>query len=193
MKKALFILLMVALAIGVYAVITGSAHDFTGVGDWNVGGEICQPCHTPHGADISVTDSPLWNHEVTVDTYTLYDSPTLDATMAQPAASSKLCLSCHDGTVALDNYGGVTTGTEFITTAITTLATEHPISFAYDGALVTADGGLHAHDDAAVAPLLIGGQVECGSCHDVHNDAGFTSLLRIQNTGSALCLTCHDK
>ena len=57
---------------------------------------------------------PLWNHKVTTATYTLYSSPTLKATLSQPTHyGSKLCLSCHDGTVALDSFGG-NTGTTFI-------------------------------------------------------------------------------
>lgn len=34
--------------------------------------------------------------------------------------------------------------------------------------------------------------VECGSCHDPHNDTNGT-FLRISNTGSAVCLSCHVK
>ena len=33
--------------------------------------------------------------------------------------------------------------------------------------------------------------VECGSCHDPHNETGL--FLRIDNTGSAVCLACHIK
>ncbi len=36
-------------------------------------------------------------------------------------------------------------------------------------------------------------QVECATCHDVHNDQGLTYLLRASNTNSALCLGCHVK
>ena len=81
--------------------IVGSAHDFSGEG-WS-GGEICLPCHTPHNADTTEPDAPLWNHAVTSALYTLYDSPTMDVAPEQPRPASKLCLSCHDGTVALDS------------------------------------------------------------------------------------------
>ena len=37
-----------------------------------------------------------------------------------------------------------------------------------------------------------GPEVECASCHDPHY-AGHDSLLKVDNTDSALCLTCHDK
>ena len=41
--------------------------------------------------------------------------------------------------------------------------------------------------------MLFAGQMECSSCHDVHDELGNTALLRKSNTQSALCLTCHDK
>ena len=49
-------------------------HNFSNAG-WNTDGEICEPCHTPHNADMTVSGSPLWNHEVTGDGFTLYSSP----------------------------------------------------------------------------------------------------------------------
>jgi predicted CXXCH cytochrome family protein len=205
MRRTLILLTAVALVgflPAARAEITGSAHDFSGQG-WS-GGEICIVCHTPHNADTSVAEAPLWNHEVTTATFTVYTSPTLDATVGQPGGVSKLCLSCHDGTVAVDSYGGAT-GNEYISgdeLLGTDLSNDHPISFTYDTALATADGEL---EDPATAPsglggtidedLLFNGSMECGSCHDVHNtaSAGNEHLLLITNQGSAICLTCHAK
>jgi predicted CXXCH cytochrome family protein len=200
-SKAMKILNLLAVLILFAAVstsfgqnIAGSAHDFSGNG-WS-NGEICLPCHTPHNADISVANSPLWNHEVTVATYTLYTSNTFDATMGQPGESSKLCLSCHDGTVALDSFGG-STGSTMLTgdgNLGTDLADDHPISFVYDAALATADGELeNPSTNTTVAGLLFGGQLQCASCHDVHNSLGQANLLVLDNAASALCLTCHIK
>ena len=177
------------------AQIATTAHDFSGE-TWTTNTEICVPCHTPHDADATVSGAPLWNHEVTAATFTLYSTTTLDATISQPSSSSKLCLSCHDGTVALENFGGTTTGTTKLTTAPyglgIDLGNDHPIGFTYDAALVTADGGLKNPAVSPVLDLLYGGKVECASCHDAHG-AGFPSLLVATNAGSALCLTCHDK
>jgi predicted CXXCH cytochrome family protein len=36
-------------------------------------------------------------------------------------------------------------------------------------------------------------QLECASCHDVHNGTSLAALLRKDNTSRQLCLTCHDK
>ncbi|MFT7512409.1 MAG: putative CXXCH cytochrome family protein, partial [Candidatus Omnitrophota bacterium] len=177
--------------------------DFSGEG-WS-NDQICLPCHTPHGADTSVTDSPLWNHANSTANYRLYSSATLDASPGQPTGRSALCLSCHDGTVALDSFGG-NTGSEFVGPTEdyfigTDLSDDHPVSFTFNTALATTDGTLHDPATAVTAlggtinaDLLFGGQLECASCHDVHNSQNNgDGLLLINNTGSALCLTCHDK
>jgi len=203
MRKILGATLGLVLVAGLAgAQIATSEHDFSGQG-WGTN-EICQPCHTPHNASTALP-VVLWNHEVTAATYTLYDSPTMNATTGQPEGVSKACLSCHDGTVALDSFGG-STGTRFIGGGAnfgTDLSNDHPVSFTYDNALATVDGGLHPPTTAAsglggtiAADMLFGAasdQVECASCHDVHNAANLPSLLLKSNAGSALCLTCHAK
>jgi len=57
--------------------ISGSAHDFSSE-TWNLRGEICITCHIPHKADVTVPNSPLWNHQVTSSTFTPYSSLSLD-------------------------------------------------------------------------------------------------------------------
>ncbi len=74
--------------------------------------EVCVFCHTPHGADTSAP-APLWNKRLGVagvpaggGTYTTYDTlqtPSLDGTVAPVGSISMACLSCHDGTQAMDN------------------------------------------------------------------------------------------
>jgi predicted CXXCH cytochrome family protein len=184
-------------------VITGSAHDFSGE-SWNSSGETCVVCHAPHGG-TALSDAPLWNHSMTAQSFTLYTSGTLTATdLGQPEGTTKLCLSCHDGTVALDNFGGSTSGTQFVGDPIAPggdLNSEHPISFTYNDALATADGGLHPPSTTASGlsgtiadDLLFNNKVECASCHDVHNALGAGGNLLIKsNAGSGLCLTCHAK
>jgi predicted CXXCH cytochrome family protein len=181
--------------------ITGSDHDFSSNG-WS-GGKICEVCHTPHNANTTLQDAPLWNHELTTATFTLYSSGTVDATLGQPDGASKLCLSCHDGTVAIDNYGDQTNGTNFVGGGEligTDISNDHPISFTYDATLASADGGLHDPTTANSGlggtieeDLLISGKMQCSSCHDVHNSTGIGHLLVKSNASSALCLTCHNK
>jgi hypothetical protein len=200
--------------------ITGSVHDFSTTG-WT-GGQICVACHTPHGADTTVADAPLWNHAVTTKTYVLYSNPaTLNATLSQPTGVTKLCLSCHDGTVALDSFGGKTgttfmTGTKAVGAGPSDLSNDHPVSFTYNTALATTDGALHDPSTRTVtigsgtqtrtgtiaAVMLYNNTLQCASCHDVHNTFTTTDtfgtpptnrLLKVSVAGSRLCLTCHNK
>jgi len=69
-------------------------------------GETCVYCHTPHGANRQI-NAPLWNRTINnVDNYSIYDSPTtlgLEGRLNLPGPSSLTCLSCHDGTIAIDS------------------------------------------------------------------------------------------
>jgi predicted CXXCH cytochrome family protein len=69
--------------------------------------EICVFCHTPHGADVTVP-APLWNKRLPAATgYTTYaslNSSTIDGAFTTTVGGVSLaCLSCHDGTQAMDN------------------------------------------------------------------------------------------
>ncbi len=194
----------------IYPGIKDSHHDFQGASYMK--NEICILCHTPHNSIVNVT--PLWNHELSTASYTVYSSVSLDAAVGQPSGNSKLCLSCHDGTVAIDNIGGNTGGTRFIRPfgyIGTNLSGHHPVSFVYNSALAAADGELEDPSSALSGlggtideDLLRNGRMECSSCHDVHvsrNDQGCMGChfnkpslsLWKSNTNSALCLTCHKK
>ncbi|MFZ3066107.1 MAG: cytochrome c3 family protein [Nitrospirota bacterium] len=65
-------------------------------------GEVCVYCHTPHGAQNS--NAPLWNRTLpATGNYTPYSSTTIDTSVGQPDGVSLACLSCHDGTIAIDS------------------------------------------------------------------------------------------
>jgi predicted CXXCH cytochrome family protein len=161
--------------------------------------EICIFCHTPHN---SQPDTPLWNHADSKASYLPYTSTTLRAAVGQPEGSSKLCLSCHDGTVALGMVrsqkqpikfrNGVTTLPKGATLIGTDLSDDHPVSFTYDSALVAKDGQLHDPQTLKSGVRLDHKQqVQCTSCHDPHNDR-FGKFLVMDNTASSLCVQCHN-
>lgn len=163
--------------------------------------EICVFCHTPHQ---KTGEGALWNHQMPVQAYTPYKSSTLKATdVNQPTGASKLCLSCHDGTVALGMVnsrsapipmiGGVTTMPARRSRIGTDLSDDHPVSFRYNSALVTANPQLKDPGtlDKRVR-LDADGQMQCTSCHDPHNNQ-YGKFLVQDNTGSALCLVCHNQ
>jgi len=160
--------------------------------------DVCIFCHTPHGGD---SQTPLWNHHGSTATYTPYSSTTMIATVGQPNGSSVLCLSCHDGTVALgmvDSWskpikmrGDVTVMPAGSTNMGTDLSQDHPISFTYNSQLATQQGELVDPSTlTGTVKLDQNSQMQCTSCHDPHNDQ-FGSFLVKDNSGSALCTTCH--
>ncbi len=199
--------------------ITGSAHDFsTGAANAWSGGRICVACHAPHGTDISVADAPLWNHANSTASYTYYSSTTMDAaTPTSISGLSKLCLSCHDGTIAIDSFGGATGSTRITAAGYKAtsniginLKDDHPVGIDYTTATANLDGALHNPASKTItigsgvqtktgtiqSTVLYGNKLECSSCHDVHNtftaDAG-AKLVKVSQTGSQICLACHNK
>jgi predicted CXXCH cytochrome family protein len=156
---------------------------------------LCVFCHTPHNTKPT---RALWNRDLPPTTYQLYSSSTLQAVVNQPTGSSRLCLSCHDGTLAMGSLNkpprgeklklGPMTGTKVLGTD---LSDDHPISFVYDGALAIKRGNLI---DPASLPAAIrldaNKQMQCTSCHDPHEHKR-RKFLRMDNLNGALCLTCH--
>lgn len=201
MMKRLSVLLTTLLFIltvtpAAFAGIAGTKHDLS---ISTADNQLCVVCHTPHSGTTNA-EAPLWNHALTTATFTMYTSSTLDATMPpdgqMPDGISKLCLSCHDGVTGILDYGGDTNTPPMVglpAIGLDGLTNDHPVSFTFDTALATADGGLYdPASTPAVAALLYTGKVECASCHDVHDDTN-SPFLRMSNANSALCLTCHNK
>lgn len=223
MKKALLFLAATLMAGPAFGAILNSKHDLSGTGfgggyQAGTNAETCVYCHTPHGADTTVTSAPLWNRDLTnvLPISDVYIGANLNATITTGSAEATdvlLCLSCHDGTSMADglvnppNDAGFTAlvdPTDNIlgtSTAVldSDLSNDHPIGFTYDAALVAADGGLRAKNLIEVGAMAgalsfsaTKDQMWCSSCHDVHNSTN-VPFLRISNAGSALCTSCHLK
>ncbi|MBN1224861.1 MAG: cytochrome C [Candidatus Aminicenantes bacterium] len=197
-QKSRIVLCLIMCTSGAFGQISGSAHDFSSQ-SWS--NEICLPCHTPHNANSTVQGAPLWNHEVTSATFTPYTSPTMDVEAGQPQGVSKLCLSCHDGTVAVDSFGG-NSGSTFINgefNLATDLSDDHPISIDWEHQTAPPAGSCgkchFVHGGQITKPFLpfFDGKIECASCHDAHNTYNLTKLLRLPLEGSELCFYCHGK
>jgi hypothetical protein len=174
------------IASAAVAPILGSKHDFSSGGGGDnatsaAAGEgttdTCVFCHTPHAA--AGGQVPLWNKLLPTAGYTPYGSSTLDAAPITSAAilggPSLACLSCHDGTQAVDNVinaagsggltAGVSAGYTFTGTAIgggnllvgtagtggvavlsNNLADDHPISVQYAGGGYTTIADVAGND-----------------------------------------------
>ncbi len=157
---------------------------------------ICVFCHVPHNA---ATTLALWNRREPATTYKIYESSTLKANVTQPTGSSRLCLSCHDGILALSDVRVVPGGQRVTAMGPLTgsaslgidLSADHPISFIYNSALALKAGDLV--DPIALphtAPLDGTSQLQCASCHDPHEDRR-PNFLRIDSRAGADCIVCH--
>jgi len=177
----------------------GASSSFSGAPLWNKG-DMTAGGFTLYGTTIAGT--------------------TVDGDANGINAQSMACLSCHDGVSAINSIvnapgsgGYVATGASVtfqgstadftmpagITQIGRDLSNDHPVSITYNegrASLKATTTALTSWVGAStIADLLRGAgndKVECGSCHDPHTSVNQT-FLRTDNTGSALCLGCHDK
>jgi len=156
--------------------IRNSAHDFSMSGAGGKWGsqdtnQICIFCHAPHRA---LSTQALWNRNLpNAASFAVYGgpsapSPSMNATPQQPKSPSLRCLSCHDGSIAIDAFnagrtwtprmmalgdvyypgspygsGGANIGGNYAGNSnVNDLTDDHPISFIFNDALATADGQL---------------------------------------------------
>jgi hypothetical protein len=167
MKKILITMGIVASAAVAFAAgeprtgVLGSVHDMreltgSGPGSDGTNDRVCAFCHTPHHAYLSSNPSdyyPLWSRDLDRNNFAPYASSTINAIdWASDIAigPTRLCMSCHDGLIAVDqHYGSI--GTRTLTENIpgqapgstwiggaaigslpTTLQNDHPVGFVYD-------------------------------------------------------------
>jgi predicted CXXCH cytochrome family protein len=192
---------------GSKSALINSKHDFRATSSANVrsvsGTDACVFCHTPHNA---TPGSYLWNHQLSSRDFPAYSSSTLQSTVTaiSPQDTSKLCLSCHDGTIALGdtvNDGSIAfaQGNGYTLPGSSssnlagdqTFANDHPFGF------IPHVGGETQNPPALDAVRLDkNGKVQCVSCHDPHRedaDPVTRKFLVKTNQASGMCLTCHQK
>lgn len=169
--------------------VISSPHDFSVAPDHG----------SPDGSSVSYSDACASCHALPSTTapsdgtgdvvqYAMYESPTMDMRVAdRPGSASMACLSCHDGTLGSAVHTEGDLGWD--------LTNDHPISVSYDS---SADPSFRTADEVAAAGLKLyaNGQertVECGSCHNPHDNQTAKGFLRVSNAGSHLCKICHVK
>ena len=206
MNKIKIYILIIFVSISYVAIpqsIVNTVHNLStsGTGDIKATSEseICVFCHTPHN---SRPVTPLWNRDDPGITYILYNSSTIDASPGQPDGASILCLSCHDGTIAIGNVytrtvdislvSGITLMPTGNSNLSTDLSDDHPISFTYNSALAISDGELKDPASITYPVELEDSKVQCTSCHDPHKNT-YSKFLVTTSQNSAICLSCHDR
>lgn len=178
MVKFVACLVLVMSLVGVAAAgIVGSSHDLRGETAYGNTQEICKVCHIPHRSPVAAY---LGARSYAGPSLTFY-SGNLD----QPTNSSKVCLSCHDGTLAPS-----------VGTSATDYTHSHPFS-----AIYPTDSGYRAHVGGQITSTYgtvklegnSNNRIECGTCHNPHEQGTSNKFQTIENTNSNLCLTCHLK
>ena len=177
----------------------------SGASVYSQGSLGCTFCHAPHSGVGGI--SPLWNQTLSKATYTPYSSTTyVERGNTQPTLgmTSSLCLSCHDGTVAVGQsaaYGTLpTTGSMNSIDAFgTNLSGSHPFSLVLPlkdaSNLVATLVSQGKTADPTGAVKLINGNIECTSCHNPHvqgTDKVAQDFLVRDSSAGQMCLACHD-
>lgn len=183
--------------------IVGSPHDLSVSGPGPIHAlyeeQVCIFCHAPHN---TTGQRPLWNRHMPPTHYRIYESSTTDARVGQPSGPSKMCLSCHDGALALGLLASRPPNDPVVMTDRTIppggsdltrdLSDDHPIGFRYDRALSNRDPQIKSPDVVTdLLPLGPHREMHCTTCHDPHNNE-LGDFLRVPNERSAICLSCHE-
>jgi hypothetical protein len=207
-------ILVVGLAasgsVGGQGSVFDSKHNLSvsGKGDIKAASEtrVCIFCHSSHNASA---DGPLWNHETTTPgKFVTYERTTMAAKPEQPNGATKLCLSCHDGTIAVGavlnmeqpiamrNVGGSGEIPAVRKSRIgTDLSGTHPVSVKYSQTMALSSRHLRwppADPEGEVGPDE-NGYVQCTACHDPHDDSRSERYpFWKKATFDEVCDVCHQ-
>ena len=163
-------------------------HDFSGLTGRD--DDTCSACHVPH---VQIGEEELSNKGAGELFRIARQRPALATGRYTPGPTSMICLTCHNGSIAVSTVGtahamrnasGGAWSPSFATR-------DHPIGVPYPDRQkgFRAKAGV----EAAGKIKLPEGRVECISCHDQHEEEGWPHLLVMSNKRSALCVSCHEK
>lgn len=215
MKRFSLSILALVLLYPVFVIAQGSGSVFDSKHNLSVSGpgeikstnesRVCIFCHSSHNAS---SEGPLWGHQTTSNrSFETYQRSTLDSKPEQPNGVTKLCLSCHDGTVAVGAVSGLRriemkgVGSNGAISAARKsnlghdLTGTHPISIKYDRSTALKDASLRwpPVDPAGEVGVDGEGFVQCTACHDPHDDSKSDRYpFWKKETFDEVCLVCHD-
>jgi len=154
--------------------VLGSVHDMRVASSSYYSGatesqdRVCAFCHTPHHAYLGNPNEyfPLWARQLDTTAFTPYDS-TVSYTMNAAdwagdiaVGPTRLCMSCHDGSIAVDQHYGVAGTASLVLTESNSgfadanwfggpgvgsgsnrLKNDHPVGFNYDAVAIGPETG----------------------------------------------------
>jgi predicted CXXCH cytochrome family protein len=178
--------------------VAGSKHDLsvTGPGPYRAVSEQnpCVFCHIAHHSGEKLSNRPDIGSG-----HRTYESSTMSIRPDAPTGATRVCLSCHDGTIAPGSTrkgriamqtGDAPIGPERRSNLGTDLRGTHPVSFR-----PLRGTGVAPPPPADAVKLDKNGELQCTSCHDPHDQWGDPEIGKflVKPSGaSALCLTCHS-
>lgn len=200
------------------AAVNGSLHDLSTTATAAVK-NVCVYCHTPHAASNTVTAAPLWNKAAGSAPFTPYtNAATLDGTADITGSVSLACLSCHDGSQAVDSVINAPGTDGYVATGLSNpvdpaaargvmaagvanlggdLSNDHPVSIEYAGTAGLVYGTAYstpatdfATGDTQFNPIT----VNAAGTKSFADDGINTLPLYTKSTGGTFveCATCHD-
>jgi predicted CXXCH cytochrome family protein len=166
--------------------------------------QLCKSCHSINRIESNVKDSSLPNLKQSELFFQLignypFKNCSKCTKLNAPDGISSSCLYCHDGSVAYSQVyrqPGTTINSSNESGAAGTtidLFNSHPVSVVYDPSKNQELWPLnHLYNDTNTVRELLdeNNEVQCTSCHNMHNDQ-FPYFLRISIERSELCLSCH--
>ncbi len=195
--------------------ILGSKHDLTalnrrgGAGAmegvaFSDYGNACIYCHLPpeeEGTPVRPGQIAGWNRiRPVARNYEPYDSPTLDSKLSPPGDITLLCLSCHDGTMAVDRVVHTPrawdSGDDMslhmrlsATDDLQSCGKCHDDSVAHD--IMQKSIGTKLRDDHPISIRYAGLDMNIAGFKTVDSPSGFNNGVRLYE-GNIECATCHD-
>jgi predicted CXXCH cytochrome family protein len=188
--------------------ILGSRHNLSTSGPGEIKSlsetRVCIFCHSSHNAS---GEGPLWNHQTsTPAAFKVYTRSTLSAMPDQPNGATKLCLSCHDGTIAVGAIRGVGrpipmqgvgASGEIPSTRRSHIGTDltgtHPVSirFRQESAASSTNLRWPPNDPENRVGTDADGFVQCTACHDPHGSASQRYPFWQKESFLEVCQVCH--
>jgi predicted CXXCH cytochrome family protein len=165
---------------------------------------ICIFCHSSHNA---AKDGPLWNHLTTTPgSFQTYERSTMTGRAEQPNGATKLCLSCHDGTIAVGAVRGLSgdiamqnvgSAGEIPSHRRSNLGRDlsgtHPVSIRFNEGVALANRNLRwpPDDPGGEVGVDAAGYVQCTACHDPHGSRSDRYPFWRKPTFGQVCVVCH--
>lgn len=196
--------------------ILGSKHDLTSLNEragveamggvaFNDYGDACIYCHLPPEKNIGEGETgggiTGWNRvRPLAKKYQTYNSASLQETVNRPSDISMLCLSCHDGTMAVDRIvfkpmGWSTSKQATLHMKIGASSDINHCGKCHDGDIAHDIGiktiGTDLQDDHPISIRYAGFANDNPNFRTVDGPGGFDNGVKLYD-GMVECASCHD-